>query len=193
MSERCCWTCGARLATPDDARRWDFTLPLATPSQNDASASNHGQPWERKKYAKQRGDWQLLLGATMGRLAIPRARGKRRVLITRLYGIRGQAMDPSNLAGGCKLVLDAMVRAGLLVDDAERWIEAHYYQHPANDSGTWIQIVDLEGEDAHGEAEIARATKGRTTVEGGGPAPSRRPRKPSPPRARWAGRRTSLR
>lgn len=44
--------------------------------------------------------------------------------------------DHANLVGGCKGLIDGLVRAGLLVDDADAWMSAVYFQelrsHPCN-------------------------------------------------------------
>lgn len=44
--------------------------------------------------------------------------------------------DHANLVGGCKGLIDGLVRAGLLVDDADAWMSAAYCQelrsHPCN-------------------------------------------------------------
>lgn len=166
--DRCCWTCGQQLHIPGGVVGWSFTLPLIMPSQNDAAASNSGEVWKRRKYREARDAWELTFRSTMARERIAPATGKRRVLLTHLYAGRQRQRDPSNLAGGCKMILDAMSRAGILVDDAERWIEAHYYQQPANESGTWIQLIELEIGAPDAEAARARSAARRTPVEGRG-------------------------
>jgi hypothetical protein len=106
------------------------------------------------------------------------------VLITRLYAGRSQERDPSNLAGGCKMVLDAMTKARILVDDKERWIEAHYYQTPANAAGTWIQIVELEPGGEDDATAITGAPAEGSPFEARRRAPARGPRRTKALRAR---------
>lgn len=161
--KRPCWTCGHQLEIPEGAIGWSFTLPISPPSQNEAVSANRGPA--RFAYAKRRDHWRMLLSLAKNTHSIPVASGRRRVLITRLYHGRQKVRDPSNLAGGCKMVLDAMVSCGLLVDDAEAWIEAHYYQHPANGEGTWIELIELGGADV--ETEAGAATKGQAVEEAG--------------------------
>ena len=52
--------------------------------------------------------------------------GKRAVRIT---SYRARLLtDHANLVGGCKGLIDGLVRAGLLVDDADAWMSATYFQ-----------------------------------------------------------------
>ena len=44
--------------------------------------------------------------------------------------------DHSNLVGGCKGLIDAIKRAGLLVDDSDQWMRAEYWQSKASESPT---------------------------------------------------------
>ena len=52
--------------------------------------------------------------------------GKRTVRITSYRARR--ITDHANLVGGCKGLIDGLVRAGLLVDDSDQWIAAEYRQ-----------------------------------------------------------------
>lgn len=122
--------------------RWEFILPLEPPSQN-VVAQNKGNHVARRKYKKYRDDYVLLLQAAMGQLCIPRATKLRRVVITRLYAGRGQPRDRANIVGGCKPLMDAMHRVGLLVDDSEQYVQDFYRQMPSNESGVAISIEEL--------------------------------------------------
>ena len=120
--------------------RWAITLPLEPPSQNELAA-NKGNYAARRRYRKYRDDYILLLTPFARTLPLPA--GKRRVLITRLYSARGQRYDKGNLVGGCKPLLDAMVRCHLLLDDNEQSIEDYYYQTRAGESGVRILVEEL--------------------------------------------------
>lgn len=122
--------------------RWDFYLPIAPPSQN-TIGGNHGGT--RFVYAKMRKEFAAALIIKKVGLDIPDAKGKRRVIVTRLYAPsrRGQVRDRANIVGGCKMLIDAMVEVGLLVDDAEQYLEDFYRQLPASDSGTRIELEEL--------------------------------------------------
>lgn len=126
------------------ARRWDFTLPLETPSQN-RIGHNAGSWAARNAYAKFREDFILLLENQKNTLGIPKATRKRRVIITRLYAPskRGRKRDRANVVGGAKMLIDAMAKVGLIVDDAEEYLEDFYRQLPAGESGTRIEIEEL--------------------------------------------------
>jgi hypothetical protein len=117
-------------------------LPLEPPSQNSV-AQNKGNYRARKRYAKIRDDYILLLKNAKQRLSIPDARHLRRVVITRLYSGRGQARDRANIVGGCKPLLDAMHLSGLLVDDAEEFVQDFYRQARSNASGVGILLEEL--------------------------------------------------
>jgi len=136
---RLCGTCQQPI--PEGGASWSFTMSIEPPSQNTV-ASNKGPG--RHKYRKFREDYEELLRAFMAKLEIPKARGRRRVFITRLYSARGQKRDRGNIVGGCKPLLDAMTNVGLLVDDKEEFLEDHYDQQRANAKGVWIRIEEIE-------------------------------------------------
>lgn len=135
-----CGSCGQEL--PSAGKSWEFTLGIAPPSQNVVSGNKGGYA-ARAAYKKFRGDYVLLLQAWKNELAIPDAEGRRRIHITRLYSGRGKKMDRGNLIGGCKPLLDAMTRVGLIVDDKEEFLEDHYYQRRAKESGVEINIEEM--------------------------------------------------
>lgn len=124
------------------ATRWEFVLPLEPPSQN-VVAQNKGTHTMRKKYAKYRDDYMLLLRNAKRQYRIPDAHGLRRVIITRLYSGRGQARDRGNVVGGCKPLLDAMHLEKLLVDDSDEFCADFYRQCRANESGVAIILEEL--------------------------------------------------
>lgn len=134
-----CRFCGAE---PDAAvtRRWEFLLPIRTPSQNDL-ASNRGGA--RHRYRRARNEFELEFLRAAAGLRIPHAMRRRRVTLTRLFSGRERKFDYGNLVGGCKLVLDAMIRAWLIVDDAPKWLEDHYLQVRGSESGLLVIIEEF--------------------------------------------------
>ena len=111
---------------------WTLRIDLASPSQNTHAWSHWRKAW------KDKGEWNLRIRAATGFIAIPKAKGKRRLTIER---IGWKKLDPLNLLGGAKGIVDCLVQAGLLVDDSEEWLVL----------GTPIQrLVDYrKGENPH--------------------------------------------
>ena len=94
---------------------WTLRINRPTPSQN----TREGQHFMTRH--KDKGVWWWGIRGAAGFLAIPRATGKRRLIIERHARTRPQ--DESNVHGGCKGLLDDLVQLGLLVDDSPEWIE----------------------------------------------------------------------
>jgi hypothetical protein len=95
---------------------WTIDIPFGVPSMN----TRERMHWraQRREVAKAT---HLLCACG---LAVPRATGKRLVAI---FSYRRQrCLDHANLVGGCKGLIDAMVRVGLLVDDR---IELAYFTY----------------------------------------------------------------
>lgn len=136
-----CESCGHALAP--GGKRWSILLPLEPPSQNDPVSANRGGA--RFEYGRLRLHYQILLQNSRAALGIPVAKKKRRVTITRIYSKHGRRRDRGNLVGGCKMVLDAMTRAGLIVDDREEYVEDHYRQERGDAPGVRIEIEELGG------------------------------------------------
>lgn len=53
-------------------------------------------------------------------------------------------LDPDNVVGGCKGILDAIVHAGLAVDDASRWMARRYEQHRTTTIKTRRTVITIE-------------------------------------------------
>lgn len=69
--------------------------------------------------------WVTLMLAA-GAASAPKASGHRHV---RVWRYADRDLDHGNLVGGCKHVLiDNLVKLGLLVDDAPKWMTAEYFQ-----------------------------------------------------------------
>lgn len=118
-------------------RSWSFTVPIEPTSQN---RIGHNAGWARHDYRRLRQTWEK---AMMVANFVPRASGPRRVILTRLMGYRKRAYDHANLVGGCKPVVDAMVRAGLLVDDSPRHLHA-YYRQERDPNGAGALMIRIE-------------------------------------------------
>jgi hypothetical protein len=105
---------------------------------------SHGSA--RFAYAKIKSDWLRDVRTAMVISRIPAAERFRRVVIERRYSGRERRMDFGNFAGGgCKPILDAMVKVGLLRDDSERWSAQFYRQaHDCRWSGVRITIEEIE-------------------------------------------------
>jgi hypothetical protein len=76
-----------------------------------------------------------------------RAHGKRYISITRFIGYRQREYDYGNLVGGCRPLVDALVRLRWLVDDRPACLLAEYMQRKAaGRSGVEIRIFAAERE-----------------------------------------------
>jgi hypothetical protein len=134
-----CVKCGHN---PDaDVRAaWLFSVDHDIESANQHTFNVGATRW---RYGKARDAWQWELRAArlLHRIPTHHGNGRRRVTITRRYHGRQRPYDRDNLAMGAKLVVDAMVREGLLIDDSERHAEIHYQQEPG--TGTTFVIEEL--------------------------------------------------
>lgn len=135
-----CPLCGGDVAAPVSAR-WALDLPMEPPSQNELK-SNHGS--SRHVYRRMREDFELMIRSEMARQRIPKAKGVRRIKITRLMGKGKRAFDHANLVGGCKPLVDACVRAGLLVDDGPAYFKGYYWQRRnRQEPGTLLEVEEF--------------------------------------------------
>lgn len=106
---------------------------------------------ERWHWAKQRREvkqWASAAGYLFYVLGVKEATGPRRVSITSYR--RQRFHDDANLVGGCKGLIDGLVRAGLLVDDSRQWATFTYAQDLASASplGKGVPCTLIEIEDA---------------------------------------------
>lgn len=116
---------------------WSFTIDRAVVSLNERG-TNRGawtkrvpgkRTWNaRRAYKADRDAWGWLVKAKRLELRIPKAKGRRRLTLTRLYGKGQRAFDRDNLVGGMKPVVDSMVLDGLLLGDTPELAEVHYDQ-----------------------------------------------------------------
>lgn len=98
----------------------EIEIPYATPSLN---------RWQRMHFHERRRvkkEMVMIVGLALhGRVGWRTAARKREVKITR-YSAR--TLDVDNLVGGCKPLVDALVTAGVLVDDSPEWVTVTYAQ-----------------------------------------------------------------
>lgn len=62
--------------------------------------------------------------------------------MTRVYGPRQNKLDPRNV--DTKGLIDALVRATLLVDDSERWAVIHHLQRKGPKPMTMIEVFEFD-------------------------------------------------
>lgn len=123
--------------------RWTISIEREIRSLN-AHRGNYGA--QRWAYKADREAWQQWFVVARRNQDIPAGTAKRRVTITRLIGYRQREFDHDNLVGGCKVVVDAMARAGLLVSDKPADVEVTYRQEPrrtAQSGGACIVLEEL--------------------------------------------------
>lgn len=159
-----CLKCGSVDAPP----QWTLFVRLRPPSQNENVDRAGGG---RFTFMKLREQWVRAIRHAMedtgrGRFEpVPRATGRRRVVMTRVFSGRERERDYGNLVGGMKLVVDAMRPpkqvaiksgkrkgqvvtvdgAGLIVDDSPTWLDDVYLQEHSTIglSGLRIAVTDL--------------------------------------------------
>jgi hypothetical protein len=120
--------------------RWTMFVEKDPPSLN---AHLHNKGPQAYLYRRARTEWGWLFRAARLRNNVPKARRRRRATFTRLYAGRQQERDYDNLAGGMKLIVDAMVLEGLLVDDSPKHADLFYAQERVPDGGCGLR-VELE-------------------------------------------------
>jgi hypothetical protein len=105
-----------------------FDIDYVVPSSNQRLV-NSRDPADRAKYRETRDDWQTLVMAAMRAHGVPKATGRRALVLIRFFSGRERARDYDNLVGGMKPVLDAMVLAGLIVGDDPGSVVVTYHQN----------------------------------------------------------------
>lgn len=64
----------------------------------------------------------------------------RRATVVRWFGTRKRAFDFANFVGGCKPLIDALVEAGLFVNDSPKYFLG-YYQQRRSPTGDSVEIL----------------------------------------------------
>ena len=76
---------------------------------------------------------------------VTRIRSKSSVVIARHYGKGRRKYDHDNMVGGCKPIIDLLVRQGYLYNDTPEYVEVEYIQVKSDDGEDQIEIqVDRE-------------------------------------------------
>lgn len=134
-----CKKCGH---DPDAAvtASWEFVLEHEIQSLN-ARISNVGA--SRWRYAAERDAWSWLVRAAKAKHGITPAAGRRRLTLVRIYARGQRELDRDNLAGGCKPLVDAIVREGLIRDDKRKWCELHHDQEPGTERAVRVLLEEL--------------------------------------------------
>ena len=106
-----------------------LVLPVIMPSLNNQLRSH----WAARKRLKDNAAWHLR--AVMGRKSIEHRDRFANVIITvysnapKLAGGRARRLDPDNLIGGQKPLVDSMKQAGMLKDDSPKWAAIAYVEN----------------------------------------------------------------
>jgi Holliday junction resolvase RusA-like endonuclease len=133
-----------------NGQRYEIVVPNWSPTPLNKLLGCH---WGTRSRLK-RADADLVAVYAM-RAGVPRATGRRRVTLRLTLGPRQRAPDPDSL---WKSLLDALVRAGLLVDDDRFGVElgeVTFERGP--EPATVIVLEDLDSPPAQGEYPSARA------------------------------------
>lgn len=134
-----CPKCGHDPSAPV-AQSWTFHVDRLIDSGN-RHVFNVGA--SRFTYGRDRDAWQWEFRAVRLLQRIPVATRRRRVTLTRNFGGRQREFDRDNLATGCKLVVDAMVRERLLVDDSSAHAEINYTQQRVAPIGLTVLLEEF--------------------------------------------------
>lgn len=117
--------------------RWEMHVPRDLPSLNER-IHNSAKGWG---YRASRDAWLRDFITLRILKAITPPTGRRRVTLVRVYSGRQKEMDRANLDS--KACVDAMVRAGLLLDDDAEGLELHVKQERGCERGTRVLIEEL--------------------------------------------------
>jgi hypothetical protein len=124
--------------TPSLIYRLELALPSPSLNKYTAAMSPFSEARDKKK-------WYWVIRAAPGFIDVPKAKGKRHLLIQR-YG-KGKPLDPDNLIGGAKcVIIDNLKDMGLIVDDSSKWLtlDAENMQLPKGESShTVLYLKDV--------------------------------------------------
>ena len=121
-------------------RHWGFCIPIEAKSGNQTGSSGRGRSgWQYKKFRK-------AVAIAVGQVAFSKgtlptkAKAKRRVWITRLWGKGKRGFDTDNLVWGMKGVFDEFKKLGWIVEDSPKWVDRIYRQEKAPDGVACIEV-----------------------------------------------------
>jgi hypothetical protein len=95
-------------------------------------------------YAKLRDRLQQWIMVGMANARIPKATRKRTLTIIRYARHKQFLLDRGNFVGGCKPLLDAATRQGLILDDREDLVD-DIYQQAIDAANGRVDIIVAEG------------------------------------------------
>ena len=118
---------------------WVLTISAKSPSANTLKGNGKGRSgW---KYRLVRDNFLALVAAQSKN--VPVATEKRRVFFSREYAGKCRRFDRDNLVAGMKPLRDCLTELKLIVDDADKWLEAHYEQRQGDVNQIIITIEDI--------------------------------------------------
>jgi hypothetical protein len=135
-----CDACGFDRDLPV-GRVAEVSLPLSYPSQNQLGANARG--FAGLKYRKLRQEFAAALHSALATAALPKAPGKRRVWLRRVFRAGKRAYDTANLIGGGKAIVDVLVSRGILKDDSPKWFEGIYQQEAGAEDQIVLTVYDI--------------------------------------------------
>lgn len=118
---------------------WLITVPKPALSSNQLKSNLPGKAGF--VYRKYRNDFKAAIEPQIGN--IPAATGRRRVFFTREFAAPAREFDRDNMVAGMKPVRDCLTELGLLVDDKNQWLQAHYRQQRTGMTQVVIVIEDI--------------------------------------------------
>lgn len=153
----------------------NLVLPIVTPSQNETRA------WHWSKVHRHNNELILVLRSAVnkagGRHRMPNrfvpqqkpstqarvATGRAAHVHVHVHSFRHATLDQGNLVGGCKGLIDALVKEGFLVDDSPAWVtEAYDQQIDRKNKKTVLTLSWVEpepGEEQQPEDSPTEATR----------------------------------
>lgn len=119
---------------PEGIRRFQLVIPGWRPARTNELLSNRFKAGRLKKRDRTR------IAYYARSQGIPKAKGKRRITLRITLEGRQRKVDQD---GYWKSTLDACVKAGLLIDDQEQWVELMPLEYDSGESKTIIILEDL--------------------------------------------------
>ena len=126
----------ARSMLNPNTRQWEVVVPSWTPPSLNKLLRMH---WATRYRMGRVINRRIALACLVAK--VPPATVKRRVSITLGYARKCRALDEDNAV---KLLLDALVKAGALVDDSPEWLERGPYAVRFDGQATYLEIEDVE-------------------------------------------------
>lgn len=137
VKEDACIMCAWSPTTKPKAE-YHFTLHIEGLSRNQIG-SNNKRKWNIYR------DWRDRCMFQVKKIVgIPLATGPRYGILTRHWAKRKREYDHDNWVGGCKPLVDTLVKAGLLVDDTPKMWRGYYRQEKSETGHDYISVQLME-------------------------------------------------